>query len=93
MKTNIKLGRQLTLSTLFLFETILGFSQTKNLSLKDAINLSIKNSGQLKIDKAKVDEALANVKEAEDRKLPEASITSSYLRLNSPNVDLKVKVK
>jgi outer membrane protein len=53
----------------------------KTLTLKDAIDLSIKNSKQLKVNKAKVDEAIANVKEANDRRLPDVSVTAAALYL------------
>lgn len=65
--------------------------QQKTLSLQEAINLSLKNSKQLKSSQAKIEEATAALKEAVERKLPDASVSGSYLRLNSPNVDLKTK--
>lgn len=61
------------------------------LNLQEAIDLSIKNSGQLKGSQAKIEESLAALKEANEKKLPEANVTGSHIRLNSPNVDLKVK--
>lgn len=63
----------------------------RKLTLQEAIDLSIKNSKQLKGNQARVEEAVAAVKEAVERKLPDVNATGSYLRLNSPNVDLKVK--
>jgi outer membrane protein len=70
-----------------------GFAQkTRKLSLDEAIQLSIKNSGQLKIANAKVDEAIAAWHAAKDNYLPDLKASGSYLRLNSPNVDLKVKL-
>jgi outer membrane protein len=65
--------------------------EKRSLGLKEAIGLAVKNSGQLKIGEAKIDEAIAAVKEAEDRKLPDANVSASYLRLNNPNVNLKTK--
>ena len=63
---------------------------TKNITLKEAIDLSIKNSKLLKENKAKIDEATAAVKEANEKKLPDFSITGSYLFLPvTPNIDLK----
>jgi outer membrane protein TolC len=68
------------------------FSQEqKPLGLQEAIDLSLKNSKQLKTSYAKIEEATAALKEAVERKLPDASVSGSYLRLNSPNVDLKSK--
>src|SRR5690349_3112149 len=65
--------------------------EKKPVTLKEAIDLSIKNSPRLKGSQARLEEATAAVKEAEDRRLPEASASGSYLRLNKPNVDIKTK--
>ncbi|NIG55176.1 TolC family protein [Chitinophaga sp. Cy-1792] len=62
---------------------------TKQLSLSEAISLSIQNSKQLKVSQAKIEEANANVKEANDRQLPDLSVTGAYMRLTNPNIDLK----
>jgi len=62
-----------------------------NLTIKQAIDLSIKNNKQLKSDRAKIDEATAAVREAKDGRLPDFKISGSYLRLNNPNVNLKTK--
>ena len=61
----------------------------KNLSLKEAIELSIKNSKQLKSRQAQIDEAVAAAGEAADNRLPSLSVSGSYLRLNSPHVNVK----
>ena len=65
--------------------------ETKTLGLDEAINLSIQNSKQLKINQAKIEEASAASKEALEKKLPDAKVSGSYLRLNSANVDIKSK--
>ncbi|PZR22224.1 MAG: TolC family protein [Citrobacter freundii] len=65
--------------------------ETRSLALPEAIELSIKNSHQLKNSEAKIEEATAALKEAVDKKLPNASISGSYLWLNSPNIDMKTK--
>lgn len=68
------------------------FGQEKKvLTLTEAIDLSIKNSHQLKSSEAKIDEATAAVKEAKEKKLPDVKVTGSYLRLNSANIDMKTK--
>ncbi|MCF6401709.1 TolC family protein [Chitinophaga filiformis] len=64
----------------------------KSLSLKEAITLSIQNSKELKLSKTKIDAALASVKTANNSQLPDVSVSASYLRINEPNVDLKLKV-
>ncbi|MBE7173886.1 MAG: TolC family protein [Williamsia sp.] len=60
----------------------------KRLSLQEAIDLSIKNSKQLKSRQAQVDEAIASVGEAADARLPSLSVSGSYLHLNSPHISL-----
>ena len=81
-----------------IFLNILGFAvielpihaqTTQKINLQQAIDLSIKNSNNLKIADSKVLLANADVHEAKDRKLPNASVSASYLRLSSANVDLK----
>jgi len=61
----------------------------QKINLQQAIDLSIKNSNNLKIADSKVLLASADVQEAKDRKLPNASVSASYLRLSSANVDIK----
>ncbi|QEC69610.1 TolC family protein [Panacibacter ginsenosidivorans] len=76
--------------TLFLLPAFNTHAQeTKSLTLNEAIDLSVKNSKQLKLSKARIDEAIAATKEATERKLPEANISGSYLRLNKPDINLK----
>lgn len=65
---------------------------SRNLSIDDAIRLSLQNSNQLKLSSVKVQNAAAVLKEARDNRLPELSISGAYLRLNQPNVDLKLKL-
>src|SRR3954466_15039399 len=61
------------------------------ITLKEAIDLSIRNSKQLKGSRARIDEATANLRESEERRLPEAGISATHLRLNHPNIDIKAK--
>ncbi|MET0635784.1 MAG: TolC family protein [Chitinophagaceae bacterium] len=65
--------------------------ETRALSLREAIDLSISNSHELKNSAAKIDEATAALKEAVQNKLPGATASGSYLRLNSANVDIKAR--
>jgi len=67
------------------------FPVARDLALKDAIDLVIQNSKQLKGNKARIDEATAAVREAKDQRLPDFKISGSYLRLNNPNISLKTK--
>ena len=48
--------------------------EKKTLTLNEAIDLSIKNSHQLKNSQAKIEEATAALKEAVEKKLPDASV-------------------
>jgi outer membrane protein len=85
---NLKI--KLALISLFSIAFIRLNAQTpQKISLQQAIDLSIKNSNNLKIADAKILEATANVREAKDRQLPDASVSGSYLRLSSANVNLK----
>lgn len=60
-----------------------------NLSLPDAISASLKNSKQVKISNARIEEALAVVQAAKDNRLPDFKLSASYLRLGFANIDLK----
>jgi outer membrane protein len=64
---------------------------SRSLTLSEAIDLSIKNNKNLKSNEAKIEEATAAVENALNRKLPDASVSGSYLRLNSANIDIKSK--
>jgi outer membrane protein len=81
-------------TTLVFFTSVLlsgiGLAQEKRkLTLKEAIDLSIAHSPNLKLSEAKIQEANAALKIARENRLPEASVSGSHIRLNSPNVDLK----
>jgi Outer membrane protein len=65
--------------------------EKKILTLSEAIQLSLQNSHRLKGSEAKIEEATAALKEAVEKKLPDASITGSYMRLSSANIDLQNK--
>ncbi|HMK05566.1 MAG TPA: TolC family protein [Ferruginibacter sp.] len=64
------------------------FAQTRLINLEESINLSLQNSKQLKASRAQIEEAEGMVKDARDRRLPDASISGSYLRLANPNINL-----
>jgi outer membrane protein len=83
------------LTSLILMVSLLSLNlaaqEKKTLTLNEAIDLGIKNSKQLKYCQAKIEEATAALKEAVEKKMPDAGVTGSYLRLNSANFDLKTK--
>ncbi len=64
----------------------------RKITLNEAVQLSINNSKQLKVSNAKVDEAVANYHDTWNNHLPDVKATGAYMRLNDPNVDLKVKL-
>jgi outer membrane protein TolC len=63
--------------------------ESRTLTLQEAIDLSLKNSKQLQLNKARIDEAIAATREAMERRLPDASVSGSYLRVNKPDIKLK----
>jgi outer membrane protein len=65
--------------------------EKRKLSLQEAIQLSLQNSHQLKNSQAKIEEATAALKESVEKRLPDASVSGSYMRLNNANIDMKTK--
>lgn len=63
--------------------------ESRRISLQEAIDLSIKNSKQLKVSQAKITEAVAATREAAERRLPDVGVNSTYLRVNHPKLDIK----
>jgi outer membrane protein TolC len=63
----------------------------RTISLNEAIELSVKNSKSLRADRARIDEAVAALTEAKQKKLPDLKVSGAYLRLTQPNMDLKLK--
>lgn len=59
------------------------------LELNQAVEQSLQNSKQLKVSKAKIEQATAQLKQALDNKLPDAKVSGSYLWLPKPSIDLK----
>lgn len=76
-----------------LLSSIASYAQEgRRITLDEAISLSLQNSNQLKLSQAKITEATAALREARERRLPDLSASGTYMRLNSPTVDLKVKL-
>ena len=63
--------------------------EKKQLSLREAIELGVKSSKQLKINFEKIEEATAVLKEAEEKRLPDASVSGAYMRILASKFDLK----
>lgn len=87
-----RLAVAVMLMTALLLSSFQSFSQEKRqLGVKEALELSIKNSRQLKVNAAKIQEASAAVKEAEERRLPDVKASASALVLSNATVDIKTK--
>src|SRR6266487_201086 len=69
----------------------LNAQEKRPISLNEAISLSLNNSKQLKNSQAKIEEATAALKEAVEKKLPDAKISGSWLWLSNANIDVKSK--
>src|SRR5690349_7550153 len=79
----------LVISSIFLLQ-ITNAQQPKNLTLDEAVKLSLAYSKQLKLNETNILTAANAVKEAKERKLPDANVTGAYLYLPvKPNIDLK----
>jgi outer membrane protein TolC len=94
-KNMIKTFSFLTGVFIFLAMNVVSLSvksqDVKSLTLHETIDLSLKNSHILKASSAKIEEAAAQVRQAEDNKLPNASVSGSYLYLANPTLNLKTK--
>ncbi|MEO6229593.1 MAG: TolC family protein [Ferruginibacter sp.] len=90
MKHKIKTITICLVSFLALGIQVLVAQETRSISLQEAINLSITNSHLLKNRQAAIEEATLAVKEANEHKLPDFSVSGSYLYLPvKPNINLK----
>ena len=70
-----------------MFLTFNAFAQDSfQLSLEKAVTLSVENSKQLQMAKAKISEADAKAGETKFRRFPSVEISGAHLRLNSPNI-------
>ena len=89
---NVTLFKKIALLLIFFTAgTVLFAQHAQVLSLDSAIALSLQNSNQLKGSRARIEEATAATREAADRQLPDVSVSGSYLRVNSPTFNLKLK--
>jgi len=85
MKNRLKLS----LIVFSLLTLQLSAQEKKTLGLNEAIDLGIQNSKQLKNSQAKIDEATAALKEAVERRLPDAKASANYLRFNHADFNMK----
>src|SRR5262245_43310157 len=89
MKHKIKIATLHVFALLFV--SMIHAQQRKTITLDEAIDLSLKNSKQLKMNQAKIEGATAALTEAIQRRLPDASVSGSYLRFNPAQVEFKSK--
>jgi len=76
-------------SGLNLLPRIAKSQDVKTLTLKETIDLTLKNSNVLKASKARNDEAAAQLRQALDNRLPNGSVSGSYLYMANPSIGLK----
>src|SRR6201999_1995700 len=62
--------------------------EQRPITLQEAMDLALKNSKQLRISRAKIREAAAELTQAQQGQLPDLKISGSYLRLTQPNIDI-----
>jgi len=65
---------------------------TTRLKLEEAIHLALQNNQNIKIAKEKNIQAVTNLQEAKNRRLPDFNINSQFLHVNQPLIDLRVKL-
>lgn len=64
----------------------------RNISLSEAINLSLQNSKVLRVSRARVDQAVANSTIAKQNQLPDLKVTGAYMWLPvQPNISTNLK--
>jgi len=71
-----------------------GISQdsVRNITLSEAINLSLQNSKVLRVSRARVDQAVANSTIAKQNQLPDLKVTGAYMWLPvQPNISTSLK--
>ncbi len=92
MESPIKNKGYLAFIALCLSSNALFAQATRQISLQEAVQLSLDNSKSLKVSAAKIEQAGAELSEAKMNQYPDLKISGSYLRVNQPNVDMKVKL-
>ncbi len=74
----------------FCFTGSIQAQQSKTLTLKEAVSLTLGYNKTLKTNQVKIEQAAAAIQEAEEKKLPEAGVSGSYLYLPiEPNITMK----
>ncbi len=91
MKHKLKIAAAFLLMLFLLsIQSLQAQDSTRTITLKEAIDLSVGYSHLLKNNTAKIKEATAAITEANERRLPEVSVSASYLYLPvQPTINLK----
>ena len=90
MKHKLILKAALAASLFLLFAGNASAQNSRTITLKEAVDLTLANSKSLKNDSSKIIEASTAITEARERRLPDASITGAGLFLPvKPGIDLK----
>ncbi len=73
-----------------LFLNSIHAQQSRTLTLKDAVDLTLGYNKTLKANKVKIEEAAAATQEAYEKKLPDAGVSGAYMYLPfQPNINMK----
>jgi outer membrane protein TolC len=84
--------KTLMLGLLMLTGFTLRAQSPRHISMTEAIDLGLKASKQLRVSDAQLQQANASYREAKDRRLPDVSLSASYLRLAQPDLEFKLKL-
>lgn len=80
------------ISIIWIASANLSQAQTaRTIKLDEAIEMSLKNSKQLKLSQSNIDLAGLSIRQIKENQLPSLSVSGSYLRVNTPNVNLKIQ--
>ena len=94
MNTTIKIRRLVFVAAgmfLLAIHTQSIAQSARTITLEEAIDMSLKNSKQLRLSQTNVDLAGLNIRQIKENQLPSLSISGSYLRVNTPDINLKIK--
>ncbi|MEO9144425.1 MAG: TolC family protein [Ginsengibacter sp.] len=89
MKAFSMIGARFIFAALIIAPLCVKSQDIRPLSLQEAIDLSVKNSHILKASSAKIEQAASQVRQVMDNKLPNASVSGSYLYLANSTVTMK----
>jgi outer membrane protein TolC len=89
----LKINMKYTFLALSLFVSgALSAQETRSITINDAIRLGLQNSKQLKVSDARVQEAAAAYRDAQNKRYPDLNVSGAFLRMKQPDMDLKVNL-